>query len=62
MGQYYKPINIDNNQWLLSYDYTAGEWSIGLKLMEHSWMKNPFVKTVESLLAEGGKWFANRIV
>jgi hypothetical protein len=30
--------------------------------MEHSWLKNDFVNTVEKLIAEGGKWFNTRIV
>ena len=30
--------------------------------MEHSWVKNPFVKYVESLLAEGGAWHGSPIV
>lgn len=30
--------------------------------MEHSWMKNDFVKFVESLIAEGGIWYGKPIV
>jgi len=57
MGQYYKPVNLDNKEWLYSHDY-----SNGLKLMEHSWLLNNFVNAVETLLIKGGKWFKNRIV
>jgi len=70
MGQYYKPINLDKKQWLYSHDfktrYKRGDEIIyigqGLKLMEHSWIGNPFVETVETLLIPGGDWYKNRIV
>ena len=51
MGQYYKPINLDDKQWLYSHDFGDG-----LKLMEHSWIGNDFVGAV------GGSWDLNRIV
>ena len=57
MGQYYKPINIDNKQWLYSHDYGNG-----LKLMEHSWIGNDFVGAVMNLMVKGGEWFKKRIV
>lgn len=58
MGQYYKACILEElkkgkktkeqiKSWLYSWDYECG-----LKLMEHSWMKNPYVKTVESLLED----------
>jgi hypothetical protein len=60
MGQYYKP-NIQNENkeiigWLYSHDYGSG-----LKLMEHSWMKNPFVQTFETLLIEGGQFHKGNV-
>ena len=57
MGQYYKPVNIDNKQWVYSHDYNNG-----LKLMEHSWIGNKFVGAVMTLLAHGGDWFKKPIV
>jgi len=57
MGQYYKPLNLDKDQWLNSHDYDNG-----LKLMEHSWVGNNFVGTVMQLMVKGGHWFKNRIV
>lgn len=51
MGQYYKAILLDKNTkekiigWVSSYEYKSGA-----KLMEHSWIKNTFVKSVESLI------------
>ena len=30
--------------------------------MEHSWINNPFVKFVESLIAKGGDWYGKPIV
>jgi hypothetical protein len=55
MGQYYKPIFLkeDTNKvekWFYSHDYDCG-----LKLMEHSWMKNPFVLAVETQLMKTPK-------
>lgn len=55
MGQYYKPILLEEKSgeqetikcWIYSHDYNNG-----LKLMEHSWLANDFVRTFESLLAE----------
>ena len=57
MGQYYKPISIEKKEFVLSHDYGNG-----LKLMEHSWIGNPFVGIVEDLIAEGGDWHGDRIV
>lgn len=50
MGQYYKPSILGKNKktvikWLYSHSF-----SNGLKLMEHSWIGNGFVRAVESLL------------
>ena len=50
MGQYYKPTILAKNKktvvkWMYSHDYGNG-----LKLMEHSWIKNGFVSTFESLI------------
>lgn len=56
MGQYYYPINVKTKEYVYSHDFGSG-----LKLMEHSWMKNDFVKFVESLLAEGGAWHGQPI-
>ena len=62
MGQYYKAIALNDygnpiNGWVYSHDYDSG-----LKLMEHSWMLNPFVNAVEGLLSEEGKWYKKKIV
>ena len=57
MGQYYKPINLDDKQWLSTYDYDDAE-----KLMEHSWIGNIFVGVIMQLMLPGGQWFKKRIV
>ncbi len=57
MGQYYKPICLDNKQWLYTHDYGNG-----LKLMEHSWIGNDFVGYIMALMIKGGDWFRKRIV
>ena len=57
MGQYYKPINTETRQHLNSWDLDSGA-----KLMEHSWLKNPFVGAVESLLLPDGAWHKKPLV
>ncbi len=57
MGQYYMPLSLEKNEGVYSHDFNNG-----LKLMEHSYIRNNFVAVVENLIAEGGKWFGDRIV
>lgn len=62
MGQYYKAacLNDFGNKikgWVYSHDYGSG-----LKLMEHSWMLNEFVNSVEGLLSKDGDWYKKSIV
>jgi hypothetical protein len=50
MGQYYHSAILGKNKktvlsWVYSHSFGSG-----LKLMEHSWMKNPFVRAFESLI------------
>ena len=52
MGQYYKAAILGKNKktvlkWLYSHDFGSG-----LKLMEHSWIENTFVKSFERLICE----------
>ena len=51
MGQYYKPVFLTENNKPKSYVYSH-DFGSGLKLMEHSWMKNPFVRFVEKQLID----------
>lgn len=53
MGQYYRPciLDADNNVTATMYSHDYGN---GLKLMEHSWMRNDFVAEFESLLVLDG--------
>ena len=57
MGQYYKPTSLQTNDYVYSWDFNNG-----LKLMEHSWIRNEFVNFVESLIAKGGLWENHPIV
>ena len=62
MGQYYKPCFLDKDKkkvkkWVYSHDYDSG-----LKLMEHSWLKNDFVGAIENQLSPGGKYHKSPIV
>jgi len=53
MGQYYTPVIIDKREdpkvLAYAYSFKVGE---GLKLMEHSYMGNPLVETMEAYLAK----------
>ena len=67
MGQYFKPIILKEKEnseqaeqvmaWMYSHKYNSG-----LKLMEHSWMKNDFVGFIESLLTNGMPFHKTPIV
>jgi hypothetical protein len=57
MGQYYFPTCIETKQHLYSHDYDSG-----LKLMEHSWANNEFVRAVMGLLTPKGAWYKKRLV
>ena len=76
MGQYYMPVSLTSDkQNVKSYVYshhitsryrgydgkmhTSGQ---GLKLMEHSYLKNKMMLCVEALLIEGGEWHKTPIV
>lgn len=50
MGQYYKPIIIDDNRKPLMAFYSH-EFGNGLKLMEHSYLDNNFVNVVVNTMA-----------
>lgn len=50
MGQYYRPIILDDNGKPMKY-FDSHYYNNGLKLMEHSYQDNEFVAAVESLLA-----------
>ena len=53
MGQYYKPVLLkEDKRTPIGFAYSH-EFGSGLKLMEHSWMKNDFVGFIESLLTRG---------
>jgi hypothetical protein len=75
MGQYYKPVILDDENNIIAWAYTHDfkeEWtdwqgrpymsSTGLKLMEHSWLANGFVNGIERLLIDGGEFHKRRIV
>jgi len=69
MGQYYHPAILGENKktvkaWVYSHDikeeWTREDGSVfksgsGLKLMEHSWLKNGFVRAFETLIADNPK-------
>ncbi len=50
MGQYYKPIFLNEKNKPTAFVYSH-DFGSGLKLMEHSWMNNDFVGFVERQLA-----------
>lgn len=61
MGQYYKPCILQDDAktikaWVYSHDYGNG-----LKLMEHSYIKNEFVGAIEKQLTPHGSWYKSKI-
>lgn len=50
MGQYYTAILLDKKKEKIVANISPYDYDSGSKLMEHSWMKNDFVKSVESLI------------
>lgn len=57
MGQYYRPVSLDKKEYIKSWDYDNGA-----KLMEHSYIGNTFVSTVEKLLSPGNSWYKTRLI
>lgn len=61
MGQYYKPIILNEFDEIVvaleSWDYDSGA-----KLMEHSWMLNPFVNRFEHLISPDGNYHKSKVV
>lgn len=57
MGQYYKAVNIDSQQFVTARDHGSG-----VKLMEHSWLINPMVNAVMAAMVPAGPWYACRLV
>jgi hypothetical protein len=68
MGQYYLPIILkdkvskDDSEQVLAFMYSHEYGGNGSKLMEHSWIGNPFVETFENLLSPRGKFKKMRVV
>ena len=71
MGQYYKPVNLDRKEYMFSHDFkypykrnggTSAVFSVGLKLMEHSYIGNNPMNAVEQMIIPGGDWYKNRLV
>ena len=62
MGQYYTPILLkEDKKTPIGFAYSH-DFGSGLKLMEHSWMKNTFVGFIESLLTKGRPYHKTPIV
>lgn len=71
MGQYYKPVNLDNKEYLYTHDFKSKftgadgkeyETGEGLKLMEHSYIGNKVLNAIESLIIPDGNWHEARLV
>ena len=62
MGQYYTPVILKKDKKTpIGFAYSH-DFGSGLKLMEHSWMKNDFVGFIESLLTKGSAFHMSPIV
>jgi hypothetical protein len=58
MGQYFRPINLNNMEWFNPRSYNDN----GMKLTEHSWVGNSFVGAVMALLQPTMSWHKARVV
>ena len=61
MGQYYHPIILHADGSVLVWMF-AHAYNNGLKLMEHSYLKNAFVSTFEYGLCPEGRYHKSRVV
>jgi len=50
MGQYYRPTFLNKGKTKPVFYAVSYDFGNGAKLMEHSWMKNPFVAFIEKVL------------
>ena len=55
MGQYYHPIILADNKKTVKAFMYSHSYSNGSKIMEHSWMKNDFVRAFEHLILSNPK-------
>lgn len=66
MGQYYHPVilhdKVEGETEKIKAHMYSHDFGCGLKLMEHSWLKNPFVQTFEKLLTRRGGYYKSRVV
>jgi hypothetical protein len=67
MGQYYHPIilankNSKNNKEVISMFMDSWVYQNGSKLLEHSYIDNPFVSTFEFELSPYGMFYNSRVV
>ena len=64
MGQYYRACFLGENssEKLITGWTKPGLYGDGAKLMEHSWIINDYVNTVESLLTPGSRFHKSRVV
>ena len=61
MGQYYYPIILDEHGKIVVW-MNAQEYDNGLKLTEHSFLRNKFVQTFEFGLSPKGMYHKHRVV
>jgi len=60
MGQYYKVVFLEGDiilTWLCGYRYFSG-----VKLMEHSYIHDAMIKTVEQLISPNGMYYKTQLV
>jgi len=50
MGQYYYACLLEDDKKTIRNYVDSWDYKMGSKLMEHSWMRNPFVKAFENLI------------
>lgn len=58
MGQYYNPCILSDDKTKVTHSACAHNFDNGLKLMEHSWIGNGFVRHVENFLTDNPRRLA----
>ena len=62
MGQYYKAIILKEGTNKPAKAFTSWDYQCGAKLMEHSYIRNPFVGRVEKQLSPEGEYYKSPLV
>lgn len=55
MGQYWIIVNVTKKQWIDCYEFGVS------KMMEFSWIGNPYILSIEAAISPGGVWYGDAV-